>query len=100
MSGFLPRKVLRSIPHTPIILICNTVSPELLQGSGMSIRVALPGSCTTGVLILISYFQIVDSGRRRTKNVCALIVAEVRKVAAKDLPPLRVSAGYETYRPI
>jgi hypothetical protein len=60
----------------------------------------LTGFCTTRTIILISCFQIVDSGRRRTKNVRALIVAEVREVVAKDLPPLRVSAGYETYRPI
>src|SRR6266550_6073359 len=99
-SGFLPRKVFRSVPHRPIILICSKVSPEPLEGSGMSARVALPGSCTTTAFMLVSLFQIVGSGGCCTEDVCALVVAEVCEIVSEDLPPLGISAGYEAYGPI
>src|ERR1700736_4885993 len=99
-SGFLPRKVFRSVPHRPIILICSKVSPEVLEGSGMSARVALPGSCTTTAFMRFSLFQIVDSGGRRAEEVCALVIAEVCKIVSEGLPPLRVAGGYETHGPI
>src|SRR5258708_9439345 len=46
------------------------------------------------------YFKIVDSGGCRAKDVCALVVAEVCKIVAEDLPPLGVAGGYKRHGPI
>src|SRR6201987_1158364 len=99
-NGFLPRKVFRSVPQRPIILICNKASRDVDEGSGMSIRVALPGSCTAMAFTVFSYFQIVDSGCCRSEDVCALVIAEVRKEVAEKLPPLHVVGGHQAYGPI
>src|SRR5882757_3990693 len=99
-NGFLPRKVFRSVPQRPIILICNKASRDVEEGSGMSISVALPGSCTATAFTLFSYFQIVDSGCCRAEDLCALVIAEVLKVVAEEPPPFHVIRGHQAHGPV